>query len=26
MQGMGHGIAQDGLTVTLAFLRDKAGF
>ncbi|WP_298678369.1 alpha/beta fold hydrolase [uncultured Lentibacter sp.] len=26
MKGTGHGIAQDGLSVALAFLRDKAGF
>ncbi|ETX16540.1 phospholipase [Roseivivax halodurans JCM 10272] len=26
MKGTGHGIAPDGLSVALAFLRDKAGF
>jgi len=25
MQGTGHGIAQDGLSVSLAFMRDKLG-
>ncbi len=25
-KGTGHGIAEDGLSVSLAFLRDKCGF
>jgi len=26
MKGTGHGIAPDGLSVALAFIRDKLGF